>query len=87
MFEDGKSPKQREIRDGAENTIMVVEVAESGIQWTEPRDLEFEKMSCRINDPSQPSISSHHPSGAMVLFADGSAHFLSNDTDPAVVSA
>jgi prepilin-type processing-associated H-X9-DG protein len=87
MFENGKSLKKREIRDGTENTIIVVEVAKSGIQWSEPRDLEFDKMSCRINDPSQPSISSHHPSGATVLFADGSAHFLSNDTDPAVVRA
>jgi hypothetical protein len=87
MFEDGKAPKLREIRDGAENTIMVVEVAKSGIQWMEPRDLEFDKMSFRINDPTQPSISSRHPYGALVLRADGSVHFMRNDTDPAVVRA
>jgi hypothetical protein len=87
MFENGKAPKNREIRDGTENTIMVVEVAESGIQWMEPRDLEFDKMSFRINDPTHPSISSRHPLGALVGHADGIVHFLRSDTDPAVVRA
>ena len=87
MFENGKAPKEREILDGSENTIIVVEMAESGIRWTEPRDLEFDKMSFRINDPTQPSISSRHPLGALVVRANASAHFLRSDTDPAVVRA
>jgi hypothetical protein len=69
------------------NTILVAEIADSDIFWAEPRDLEFDKMSFRINDPARPSISSHHPLGAHVMMADGSVHFLSNATDPDVVRA
>ncbi|HJT31979.1 MAG TPA: DUF1559 domain-containing protein [Pirellulales bacterium] len=76
-----------DFRDGAANTIFVAEIADSDIHWTEPRDLEFDKMSFRINDPSLPSISGHHSEGAAVMMADGSVRFLSNDTDPSVVRA
>jgi hypothetical protein len=73
--------------DDPANTILIAEIANSDVFWGEPRDLEFDKMSFQINDPNQPSISSHHPGGALTIFADGSVHFLSNDTDPAVVRA
>jgi prepilin-type processing-associated H-X9-DG protein len=69
------------------NTIIVAEIANSDIFWAEPRDLEFDTMSFRINDPAGNCIGSHHPGGAHVLMADGSVRFLSNDTDPAVVRA
>jgi hypothetical protein len=87
MFENGNA-QFRDIRDGPSNTIMVVEIAGSGIQWTEPRDLdlEFDKMSFPINDPSGNCISSRHPGGA-VLMADGSMQFLPKDTDTSVIRA
>ena len=43
---------------------MVVESANSAINWMEPRDLEWDRMSFRLNDPSRPSISSNHDSGS-----------------------
>jgi prepilin-type processing-associated H-X9-DG protein len=69
------------------NTIVVAEIATSDILWAEPRDLEFDKMSFRINDPGGNCISSHHPGGAHVLMADGSVRFLADHTDPAVVKS
>lgn len=71
----------------APSTIVIVEIADSDIFWTEPRDLSIDEMSLRINDKSEPSISSHHPHGAMVLFADGSSGFLDDSTSPQTVQA
>ena len=74
-----------DIKDGTSNTIMVVEVANSGINWAEPRDLDAEQISYRINDQTAAGISSDHPGGACVVMCDGSVHFLDNSTDPEVI--
>ncbi len=65
------SVQLEEIADGAANTILFVEMADSGIHWAEPRDLKADEMSYRINDPEKPSISSKHRRGANAAFADG----------------
>ena len=86
-FSEG--PKGRfadSIKDGTSNTIMIAEIANSDIDWAEPRDLDATTMSYVVNDPSgQPSISSNHPAKANVAMADGSVKYLENDTDPQVV--
>jgi hypothetical protein len=81
--------QNRAARSGQESSftnhpdaVIVVEIAESDIFWTEPRELNFDEMSILINDRSKPSISSHHAHGAMVVHADGSVHFLDDSTDP-----
>ena len=65
-----------DVRDGMSNTIMVVEVAGSGIHWMEPRDLTIDEVLSGINSPSGTGIRSNHPGGVNVLFADGSIRFL-----------
>ena len=57
-------------------TIMVVEVANSGIHWMEPRDLSLGEMSMAINDSAGPGISSHHVGGAFVMLDNGTVSFL-----------
>lgn len=66
----------------SDDAILVVEVADSGVFWTEPRDLNLDEMSFRVNDKERPSISSHHVRGAMVLFADGRVELLDESTSP-----
>lgn len=68
------------IRNATSETIFIVEVANSGIHWMEPRDLHVLQMAPGINPPAGQGISSNHSDGANVAFADGSARFLRNDT-------
>ena len=44
-------------------------------------------MSFKINDPERAGIASLHDGGAHVGLADGSVHFLLDDTDPRTVEA
>ncbi|HQU43924.1 MAG: hypothetical protein B7Z73_12760 [Planctomycetia bacterium 21-64-5] len=76
-----------QITDGPAKTVLVAEIADSDIFWAEPRDLSVDEMSLRINDKSKPSISSHHPHGAMALFADGSIKLLDESTTSAELRA
>jgi prepilin-type processing-associated H-X9-DG protein len=76
-----------DITDGSANTIMIVEVAGSGIHWAEPRDLKADEIGYRTNDPDAPGISSRHRGGAHVLFCDGSVWLLKDSLDPTTVKA
>jgi hypothetical protein len=58
------------------DTIQIVEVADSGISWMEPKDLNIDQMNFAINDLSRPGIRSHHRGGAHALFTDGTVRFL-----------
>jgi prepilin-type processing-associated H-X9-DG protein len=72
-----------EISDGASNTILLVEVRQSGIAWMEPRDLHVLQMAPGVNAKAGQGISSGHPGGANVAFADGLVLFLPDSLTPA----
>jgi hypothetical protein len=78
----GKLIAHNEASGDPGDTILVAEVANSGVFWTEPRDLNFDEMSFQINDKGKPSISSYHVRGATVIFADGRVEFLDESTRP-----
>jgi prepilin-type processing-associated H-X9-DG protein len=73
---------------GAKNTIIVVEVANSGIPWMEPRDLSLDALEgAGAKSPALTLLSNHGPQedfffkydhgcGANVVMADGSVHYL-----------
>ncbi|HVU90322.1 MAG TPA: DUF1559 domain-containing protein [Pirellulales bacterium] len=63
--------KESQIKDGKSNTILLVEVANSGINWMEPRDLDLKNRAPGVNAPSGLGVSSGHPGCACILFADG----------------
>jgi hypothetical protein len=60
---------------GVSDPIIVAEVADSGIAWTEPRDLDTLTMSPIVNSNPKEGISSKHPSGAFALRERGSVEF------------
>jgi len=66
--------------DGPSQTILLVEVASSGIHWMEPRDLHVEEIAPIINPTAGQGISSLHPGGAHAAFVDGSVRFLPDNT-------
>jgi hypothetical protein len=75
-----------DVADRADRTIMVVQYANSGIAWTEPRDLSFDQMSYRVNDDAnRESIRSDLPHEACVGLASGGFRALAKDTSPDLV--
>lgn len=64
------------------NSLFVVEAADSGICWPEPRDLEFADFDYVINGRSGRGIRSRHVGGAHVMYGDNSVRFLLEVTSP-----
>lgn len=82
MWPGTQSVNLSKITDGTANTLMVVEVANSGIHWMEPRDLHVTQMPLAINPPRGQGISSPHRGAALALFVDAHTAALPNDTPP-----
>jgi prepilin-type processing-associated H-X9-DG protein len=82
LFPDSQSVAFDDVADGVTNTIMVVEVANSGIHWMEPRDLHVTQMSTVINPRQGQGISSRHGGGANVAFAGCAVIHLGAATAP-----
>lgn len=72
---------RQDIGDGTQATLMVVEVPDDRFRWMEPRDLEFDTMSYRINDESGRGLGSRL-GGARVVFADGMVRTIPENFDP-----
>jgi len=77
----------QEIQDGLTNTIAIVEITGADIPWLEPRDLPFDELTFRLNDPAGNDPSSKHGRIVQVLMAVGSARELSDEMSPAELRA
>lgn len=85
IFDGGTASTLNSITDGTSNTMLVGETT-GGIAWMEPRDLDVRQMTFAVN-ASPAEISSNHPGGAQVVFADGAVHFLSASASPQTIQA
>lgn len=63
-------------------TILLIELPDSGIVWTEPRDVSICQFAVCTKSQSGEGIIGHHPGGFNALFADGHVELLPNDIDP-----
>ena len=73
LFVDDQSFSLDEITDGPENTIVVVEILNSDIPWTEPRDLEMnqpDSLRRYLSQPESPGNDLIGFEGQYLLFAD-----------------
>jgi len=75
------------ITDGSSYTIMLVAVADSDINWMEPRDMSFDQAILGVNVDRKSGISSNHPGGAGYAMADGSHRFRYNGTSTETLRA
>jgi len=78
-FGDGHGEKPRSLDEIDADTILVVEIRNSGIHWMAPGDFDIRTMPKTINDPNGRGISSSHGSGFHVVFADGAVWYRRND--------
>ena len=77
---------KKDVPDGTSLTILVVENEGSGIQWTEPRDLDFTKFDRFLSDPTRHGISSKY-SPPIVLMGDGCTRSIPPQTNRDVLKA
>ncbi|MDX1945449.1 MAG: DUF1559 domain-containing protein [Pirellulaceae bacterium] len=79
LFEPGKFLSMPAVLDGTSNTILAVEVKDSGINWAEPRDIDL----------SQPTAlpASHYPVGNQAAFLDGHIQPISKNMTPEEIRA
>lgn len=75
---DGNEPP-KSLRDLDGDTILVVEVRDSGIHWMAPGDLDIRTMPRAIKAADGQGISSRYPGGFHVLLADWRIWFVSQD--------
>jgi prepilin-type processing-associated H-X9-DG protein len=86
----GQTTKQNQaLWDPLAETLLVVEVAGSGVGWTSPNDLQAEQLRLVVNPGrnASKSISSNHPKGVNALFADGQVRWLSDMVPQELLSA
>jgi prepilin-type processing-associated H-X9-DG protein len=84
VFRGYEPVKLTEIKDGASNTLVVVEAGDAGIPWMKPEDVDITKHPS-LGDPG--GFSSHHTGGVHGLMCDGSVKFIPQSMSPQTLKA
>ena len=74
-FVDAQGSRFSNFLDGTSNSILVVQIKNSDIEWPEPRDLHIDSLSTDPNGVNVIDIAG----GALVLMADGAVYPLPRD--------
>ena len=72
---------------GSLTVMLVLETTGTDVMWTEPRDLESDRISFVINNGLPGELGSRHVRGSHLLMADGMVHHVSELTTPAELRA
>jgi hypothetical protein len=80
-FPAPRSLKADDIGDGTSNTLLAIEVADSGIPWMAPVDFHFDQMSFHVNDGSRRGPGSRL-GGARVAYLDETIRHIPDDFPP-----
>lgn len=81
-----RARRLKELGDGPDKTLLIVEVPDGRFRWMEPKDLHIDTMSFRINDPSGHGLGSRL-GGARVATVSDSISSLPDDFEPARLRA
>lgn len=87
VFDAGKACRFSDILDGTSNTIMVVEVAGTGVNWGEPKDLDASTLTYPLGTPGGSAPASYHPGGLNAALCDGSVRFIADSIVPQTFNA
>lgn len=67
---------RQDVTDPAGETLLVVEVRNSGLSWSQPGDLDVAKMKYQINATGKDAVGGNHQGGAVVATVDGKSAIL-----------
>jgi hypothetical protein len=67
-----------DVRDGASNTIMIVESDAHRVHWMSPNDVRFDEIISMNPEGETNLLTSHHPGGSQLALVDGSAMFVAS---------
>lgn len=76
-----------QIKDGKQNTLLIVESENSAGEWTKPQDIELAKLNRQIGAQGVNAIGGNHTGGATAVMADGTPIWLPDDLDPILLDA
>jgi prepilin-type processing-associated H-X9-DG protein len=81
-FDGAKATRMADISDGTSNTIMIVEVEGTGVNWAQPVDLDATQVTPPLSAGGAGRTGSRHPGGIQAALCDGSVRFLSDSIAP-----
>lgn len=88
MWPNAEAVRRNQITDPSENTAMLTETADSGIIWSEPRDLTFDDLQRGFDSRDRErAILSPHAGGVNFLYSDGSVWFIKYETPASALRA
>ncbi len=79
--------KEIEAADGTNETVLLVEAVNTGIDWMEPRDLSLDDLHYAFDTKVGKSISSFHREGVYVVMANTWTTVLPTDIDRKLLRA